>query len=121
MKTLCKAFLYRPIRAEPLFELAGYFITSKNFFLGYLVAEFALQLVQPSSPEFLNEPWMYDWGILLQYFVCASELGYHMKAYHALQKLFANPNLPLQIRQENKPRLAELEHLLYIANNKESI
>lgn len=108
MKTLSEAHLRRPIRIEPLFDMAGYFISSGNFFMGSLIAEYALTIPRLAIAEFLMEPWMHEWGVQLQYFVCTKEMGNYRAAYKALKKLLSIPNFPHQLRKENEPLLTEL-------------
>lgn len=90
--SLCKAYQFRPTRVEPLYALALHYIERKNFFLAYLIAKFAISI--PLPVDLFVEAWMYEWGILTQYFQCSLELQKMDEAFGALKKLLANPNLP---------------------------
>jgi glycosyltransferase involved in cell wall biosynthesis len=73
VKALCKAYQYRPIRAEPLFALIELCIKEGDDFLGYLIAEFALSL--PMPVDLFVVPWVYEWGIKQQLDQCNKKLS----------------------------------------------
>lgn len=96
-KNLCKAFLFRPTRAEPLFRLVNYYIATENYFLGYLLAKFALSIPLSNDSVFV-EKFIYDWGILLQLAQCSYNLGQYEESCEAMKKLLLVPDLPPDIR-----------------------
>jgi tetratricopeptide (TPR) repeat protein len=114
MENFYKAFLLRPSRAEPLFEMTKHFIAIGNHLLGYLVAKFALRIPAPFG--LLVETWIYDWGILLQLYLCALELEYYSAAYEALKKLLFLPNLPAELREGYEPHLDWLAKKIFAKN-----
>jgi glycosyltransferase involved in cell wall biosynthesis len=96
-KSLGKAHLGRPIRAEPLYAIASYYVSTENYWLGYQVAKAALSI--PLPIDLFVEPWIYEWGTLLQFYICCRELEKHQEAYEALKKLLSNQQLPQEKRK----------------------
>jgi glycosyltransferase involved in cell wall biosynthesis len=62
----CQAFLFNPLRAEPLYHLACYFKTIGAPLLGYLAAQAAIGLKKPHGSMKLQE-WIYDYGLNFKY------------------------------------------------------
>ena len=93
IESYIKAFQYRPTRIEPLCELIDYYIKSKNYRLGFSHAKLACTIPLPIGDLFLKES-LYDWGALLQLFICAEVIGEKEEAKAARKKLLANPKLP---------------------------
>jgi glycosyltransferase involved in cell wall biosynthesis len=104
------AYLYRPTRAEPLYELAAHLIKKKRFFEAYLVCIHALTLTFPKDILYI-EPWVYEWGILLQLFSAASQLHFTCEqARTALSLLIHNPKLPSRVIFDFKLKEAAQTH-----------
>lgn len=99
IKTLCNAYLYRPSRAESMYELARYFAETQNYFMGYLCAKLALSIPMSTDHLFV-ESWVYDWGALLFTFVCARNLGYILEARNFLKQLLNKKTLPKEIYRD---------------------
>lgn len=88
-----QAYEYRPTRIEPLFRLCNYYRREKNYLLGYLVAEFALKTPDTTDGLFV-ESWIYRYGVLLEYSICAYWIGEYEESLRACDQLLALPNLP---------------------------
>jgi glycosyltransferase involved in cell wall biosynthesis len=97
--TYCMAFQLRPSRAEPLFFLANYYLSTGCVYLTYLIAKSASMIPLPSDAHFV-ETWMYDWGILLQLAKSAWALGFKDEGKTAFQKILPIKTLPAQYRDE---------------------
>ncbi|MBS0625438.1 MAG: glycosyltransferase family 2 protein [Verrucomicrobia bacterium] len=97
--TYCRAYLSRPSRIEPLCELTGYFLQTKQHLLGYLLSKEAIAANLPRGDLFLNES-VYLWEAHYQFFLCALEIGRREEAFAALEKLRANPHLPDEYRSQ---------------------
>jgi glycosyltransferase involved in cell wall biosynthesis len=93
LKSFWKAYHFRPTRAEPLFEVAGHYMKMGNYFLGYLVAKYALSI--PLPQDLFVEKWIYDWGVGMQFYDCAVKFAKLDKANEIKEKLLANPHLPV--------------------------
>jgi glycosyltransferase involved in cell wall biosynthesis len=91
------AFQYRPKRAEPLYCLANYFIRIESYFLGYILAKYALENTF-CDEYFYTQTVVYDYGLLVQLSECAFRIGQYREAYDALKRLLAVKNLPPDIR-----------------------
>lgn len=95
-KSYYSASMLCPKRAEPLYRLAKYFRQKGDYFSGYLIARQGLTI--PLSDDVLFvESWIYDYGLLLEYAICASGLEKYQEAQLAAYRLLGK-NLPAKIR-----------------------
>ncbi|MBS0625780.1 MAG: glycosyltransferase [Verrucomicrobia bacterium] len=88
----CKAYLYRPSRAEPLYWLGQYAISMQNYLLSYLVSRHALFIPRSTDTVYVEDS-VYDYNLLLQYALSARRLGRFHEAAPAFQKVIDNKNL----------------------------
>lgn len=88
----CKAYLYRPSRAEPLYWLGQYAISLQNYLLGYLVARHALSIPRSTDTVYVEDS-VYGYNLLLQFALCSRKLGRFDEAAPAFQKVLENKNL----------------------------
>ena len=88
-----KAYHFLPTRAEPLYRLAYYYRITANYNLGYLVAKFGLTLDKPNDEKFVEE-WIYEWGMLMEYSLCAYYSGHYDEFKYACDEMLSNTNLP---------------------------
>lgn len=86
LKSLEKAYLFRPSRAESLFFIARYWIHQKNFFLGYLVSRFALTIPYPQDSHFVRHS-IYEYELLLQWAESSYALGKIQETCEAYRQL----------------------------------
>jgi len=93
-----KAFQYRPSRAEPLYRLSNFYRLKENYLLGYLYAQFGLNIYRPLDSLFV-ESWIYDYGLLLEFSICAYWIGRFEESLLACQQILANPNIPANVRE----------------------
>lgn len=98
VKSFTKAFCYHPHRAEPLYRLCHYFRKKENYLAGYLYAKHGLNLTEPQDALFVDS-WIYDYGLMLEYSICAYWIGKYEESLSACDKLLANKNLPKCIRE----------------------
>lgn len=108
LKNLARAFLFRPSRAEPLFQMAMHFVETRNYWLGYLVASYGLDIPFPKDDLF-TESWVYECGLRLGYLTCSFECGYFAEAQSTARILLKNPMLPEQARTYVHRYLASME------------
>jgi glycosyltransferase involved in cell wall biosynthesis len=92
-----KSYLYRPTRAEPLYELAHYYRCKGDHFSGYLAAKQGLMLPLSEDAIFVQK-WMYDWGLYLEFSICAYWLGKYQDAQIASYFILAK-NIPENVRE----------------------
>lgn len=98
IESYLQAYLYRPTRAEPLYRLAQYYRLSENYLKGYQTAAQGLPL--RNSPDLLFvEKWIYDWGLLLEYSICAYWIGKYEEALLASYAMLAQARLPENVRE----------------------
>lgn len=94
----CKAFQYRPSRAEPLYRLSSYYRRKDNHLLAYLTAKHGLGIKHSDDGLFV-ESWIYDYGLLFEFSISAYWIEKYEESYKACRKLLANKNLPDWIRE----------------------
>lgn len=93
------AYQSRPDRAEPLYRLSSYYRKKEKYLLGYLLAKQALLIPCPNQAAF-KETWVYEYGIKLEYSICAYWVGRFEESYNACKDLLKmSTNLPLDIRE----------------------
>jgi glycosyltransferase involved in cell wall biosynthesis len=92
-----QAYLYRPTRIEPLYRLAQYYRLSENYQKGYEVAAQGLP-IRDSQDLLFVEKWIYDWGLLLEYSICAYWIEKYDEALLASYAMLAQSNLPQNVR-----------------------
>jgi glycosyltransferase involved in cell wall biosynthesis len=97
LRTLYRANTLRPMRAEPLLELAKIYRQQNNFLLGYLLSKYALSLPYPTE-DLCVEYVVYDHTLLIEFANCALLLGKFDEGFDACRKLLANPNLPPEFK-----------------------
>ena len=69
----CKAIQTDPSRVEPIYDLASYFIRTKNYVLGYLISNLGRSIPCNEAALFV-EPWKYGQGVINQAIFCANHL-----------------------------------------------
>ena len=101
LNSFSKAHLYRPSRAEAIYEMARYYTEKQNYFLGYTLSRIAIS-IPLTTDNLLVESWVYDWGAPLYFFICANQIGQNDEAKATLQALLSNPRMPLNLRKSFK-------------------
>lgn len=96
-KSYLKAYKFRPCRVEPLFRLSSYYRRKENYLMGYLFAQYALDMKQPNDPLFV-ENWIYEHGLKLEHSICAYWIGRYEESLKSSRDLLAMKDLPQNIR-----------------------
>lgn len=91
------AYKMRPSRAEPLFRLCNYYRRKGDYASGLKIARQALA-VPVSNDVLFVESWIYEWGTLLEYSICAYWTDQFVEAKIASDLLLSNPALPENVR-----------------------
>ena len=89
---------YRPSRIEPLYYLVFYHRKNEQYAEGYEVGREAL-LLKGSSDLLFVEHWIYDYGFLLEFSICAYWTEHYVEALLASYLLLKSPNLPSNVRE----------------------
>lgn len=111
VKSYSKAYSYRPSRLEPIYRLCNYFRLQDNCMLSYLVSQSLIDLPQPDDALFV-ESWVYEWGLLLEYSICAYWIGHYEEALHASNAILARDNIPQNVRECVEKNLAFIHQKL---------
>jgi glycosyltransferase involved in cell wall biosynthesis len=93
-----KAFIYRPSRIEPLYRLANFFRLTDNHLAGYEIAKKGLT-IRNSTDILFVEKWIYDYGLLLEFSVCAYWVEKYTEALLASYLILSIPNLPNNVTE----------------------
>jgi glycosyltransferase involved in cell wall biosynthesis len=91
-----RAYLFRPARIEALYELVKYHRLTGNHFAGYMLAKRGLTVPLPTDSLFV-EAWIYEYGLLLEYSICAAWIGEYQEAQAASHLLLTHPKLPSDV------------------------
>lgn len=98
IKSYYQAYLYRPGRIEPLYRLVHYLRCRENYGAGYQLAKAALNTPLSSDLLFV-EKWIYDYGLLLEFSICAYWQQHYAEALLASKLILANAQAPEAVRQ----------------------
>lgn len=93
-----KALVYRPVRMEPYYYLTNKLRQTRDFRKGYELAKAALAS-KPSNDCLFVERWIYDYGMLFEYSICAYWVGQFEESKNACDRLLAMKNLPAEVRK----------------------
>ncbi len=96
-----RAWAFRPIRAEPLYQIAVHYRVEGQYQLGYLFAERAAQILLPDEDVIFDRD-IYSWRAIDEQAVCASWIGEHAEAFTLCRRLLASHDLP----DERRPGIA---------------
>jgi len=92
------AYMYRKTRAEPLYYLAEFHRKNNNYEEGYRITKRALFMPAPDDILFLYD-WIYDYGMLLEFSICAYWVQEYEEAKLASEWLLLKKNLPQNVRE----------------------
>lgn len=106
IQSCCRAYEFRPTRAEPLYQLAHQYDRMGEHSLGYMIARLALSIPVPDDVMYV-EKWVYEYGLLSQLADCAYHMGRYEEAYVILQKV-----LQCKLSQEDRERIERNAELL---------
>jgi FkbM family methyltransferase len=81
LKSYYDAYLYMPNRIEPLYYIATHCRKNKNYFSGYIISKLGVN-TQSHNDVLFVEDWIYKYGLLLEYSLCA----YYLKKYEEAKK-----------------------------------
>lgn len=92
-----QAYLFAPSRAEPLYHLANHYRTTGEANLGFLLANYALSLSEPSAPHV--EHWIYHWGVLMEHALCSYYSGRFAEFEASNKAMLSDISLPRHVRK----------------------
>jgi glycosyltransferase involved in cell wall biosynthesis len=96
IKSYSEAFAFRQTRAEPLFYLAAYFLSEKNYLLAYLLAQEGIKIPLSTDSVYVENT-VYSYGLLSIFAYAAAGLGRQQEAEEAWQRLLAIPEFTSQL------------------------
>lgn len=87
------AYNYRPLRSEPLYQIAKYYRQTKMYSLAYLFAEIGVTIPYPKDALFVEKN-TYEWALLDELSISAYWTGKYSESLELCDRLLANPSLP---------------------------
>lgn len=97
VKNYYDAFQYRSNRAEPLYYLAKFYRSRKDYAASYSLSKLGLLLSCPNDILFV-EKWIYDYGLLLENSIAAYWLGKYSEAKRLSDQLMSM-DLPANVKE----------------------
>lgn len=89
---------FRPSRAEPSYRLARLLRRAEDYEAAYEAALLGLKAAAGSDILFVEE-WIYSYGMLFEFSLCAYSMGKYAEALKASQELLNINTLPEKIRE----------------------
>lgn len=92
-----KAYLYRPTRAEPLYDLARYYRSTDRNDKAYQITSVG-KTIPPTTDILFVDAFVYDYGMQLEHSVAAYWIGNYEESQKISQDLLSKTSLPDDIR-----------------------
>jgi glycosyltransferase involved in cell wall biosynthesis len=99
LATLIAAWETRPARLEPLYEIVSRLRLREQYRTAHALAVRGLHRPPPADILFVY-PWVYRWGILFEYSICAYWVGDFAKSFDACEALLTLDDLPAPHRAQ---------------------
>jgi glycosyltransferase involved in cell wall biosynthesis len=96
---LFDAWLYRPQRAEPLYEMAWRLRAQRQWAPAYMLASQGASMPVPDDRLFVRR-WVYDWGCRFEASIAAYYTGRADRSLELCDELLASPDLPDNYRRQ---------------------
>lgn len=107
----CKAYQFRPSRAESLFRVTEHFYRNELFLLAYAIAVIGIAIPLPKDTLFVK-PEIYSHTFLCLFAESAFRIGKYKDAKEALQKILAKSDIPREKRASLEQNLASIEDFI---------
>lgn len=92
VQSYCRAYQQYPMRAEPLFHLANYYMKLGNVLLAYLVSQHGIGIPYPEDTGYV-EHLVYEYGISFLFANASLMLGKKEEALLIYKRLLLHPKL----------------------------
>lgn len=106
------AWAYRPIRAEPLFELSRLYRAAGNPRLAYLYASHATKIPFPQTDILFLVPELYEWQVWDELAATAYYTYRFDEGYEACKRVVMNPRVPESERKRVMQNMIQYEERL---------
>jgi len=106
LRELLAAFELRPSRAEPLYELARYFRSKKQYARAYLFASAGLRVPRPNDHLFIAQD-VYDWRLSDEVGISAYYVGRYDEAKAACEAVLARAEQGAAIPAQDVKRVRD--------------
>lgn len=99
MDAFSRAWESRPARLEAVYELASRLRLRGRYHTAYALLGSVVGAREPDDLLFTRS-WVYRWGLLFEFAICAYWVGDHRAAVRACDELLAVPDVPESIRRQ---------------------
>ncbi len=106
LRELLAAYGMRPVRAEPLHELARYFRLRRMYAKAYVFGAAAAGLSRPDDVLFVAQD-VYDWRALDEVGVAAYWIGNYLESRRACEEILARVEAGLAVPEDDVRRIRE--------------
>lgn len=104
LSELLRAYMLRPVRAEPLYELARYFREQQNAPLATLFAKAGVKTERPDDRLFVVDD-VYEWRLLDELGLATKLCGDHASAKRSFEDLVARSKVGVAIPEDDLRRI----------------
>ncbi|WP_254075950.1 glycosyltransferase [Streptomyces sp. P3] len=101
MDAFSRAWESRPTRLEAVYELASRLRLRSRYHTAYSLLGGVVGRREPDDLLFTRS-WVYQWGLLFEFSLCAYWVGDHAAAVRACDVLLAMPDLPDAVRRQTE-------------------
>ena len=106
LRELLAAYGMRPVRAEPLHELARYFRLRRMYAKAYVFGAAAAGLSRPDDVLFVAQD-VYDWRALDEVGVAAYWIGNYLESRRACEEILGRVEAGLAVPEDDVRRIRE--------------
>ena len=106
LRDLMDAFEARPVRVEPLYELAQYYRRKKLYGKAYLFARAGIQLPRPNDRLFVAQE-IYDWRMLDEFGVAAYWIANYSECKDACEEILLRLQHGVEVPEADLSRIRE--------------
>lgn len=107
LSELLSAFMLRPSRAEPLYELTCYFRKRKNYAMAALFAKAGVETKRPQNDHLAVLESIYSWRLLDELGVATSWIGDRVTAREAWQEVLQRAESGLHVSDADVQRIRD--------------
>lgn len=107
LSELLAAFMLRPSRAEPLYELTCYFRKRKNYAMAALFAKAGVETKRPQNDHLAVLESIYSWRLLDELGVATSWIGDRVTAREAWQEVLQRAESGLHVSDADVQRIRD--------------
>jgi hypothetical protein len=114
IKSYWKAFIYRPSRLEPLYQILIHYRKTSQYKLGYAIGKIGQNIPYPNDALFVDDS-IYKYHFPLELSICAYWTGHYIEAKTLSENLLKITDLPENIEECLTKNLSYIDQKLKIS------